>query len=106
MPTLQQILLLNIWLNNNFLTNHANLTTILIITSLSMGISRKSFYPYYCSITPLQLSKLNPALEIQLQPHLLCEVIPDYSGTCSLFLDFPKIMIMITIRDNFEKLLC
>lgn len=52
--------------------NLANLI-IILIAYISMNISRKSICSYYCSFSPLQLSKINPAFEI----HLLCEAIPD-----------------------------
>lgn len=41
-----------------------------------MNTPGKSFCSYYCSLTPLQLSKIIPAFKIPFQPPLLCEAIP------------------------------
>lgn len=87
------------WLNNTFLTNLANLITI-IIAYISMNISVKSFCSYSGSLTLLQLSKINPAFEIQFQHHLLCEAIPILPML--LFLSYSKTMIITIIHDYFE----
>lgn len=57
-----------------------------VLPTFLRTLPEKSICLSYCSLTPLQLSKINSASKSQFLPYFLYEATPNYFGSCFPFL--------------------